>query len=223
MLYLIAFFVCLIAYLLGSISSSIIISKKISGDDIRKSGSGNAGATNMLRVHGKKMGAVTLLCDALKGVIAVLVGMLADSVANTNAVGLSWFEANILLGNLKYIAGVFAVLGHDFPVFFGFKGGKGVATSLGVMLMTDWKIGLMVAVIAILIMAISRFVSLGSIMGGIIYPVAVLAFMLGQNEFNAVYLVCAIILGLIDVAKHKANIKRLMSGTENKLFEKKKK
>ncbi len=222
MLYLTAYLIIIIAYLIGSISSSVIISKKISGEDIRNSGSGNAGATNMLRVHGKKAGIITLLCDVLKGVIAVGIGVFADYMVRKNLyVGNSFFEANILYGNLRYIGAVFVVLGHDFPVFFKFKGGKGIATSLGVMLMLDWKIGLIVAVVAILIMAVSRYVSLGSVIGAIIYPVAVLAFMAGKNSINWVYVLSAVILGLLAVWKHQTNIKRLMNGTENKLFSKK--
>ncbi len=218
MLYLVAVLVCIIAYILGSLSSSIIISKKISGEDIRNEGSGNAGATNMLRVHGKKAGALTLLCDALKGVVAVLIGALADTIVLSELGEVTGF----LAGNLKYIAGVIVVLGHGFPIFFGFKGGKGVATSLGVMLILDWKIGLMVAVIALLVMIFSRYVSLGSIIGGVIYPVSVLSFMIGKNNINWVYFICALILGIIVIIKHHANIKRLIAGNENKLFSKKK-
>lgn len=219
MLYLIAVFVCVIAYVLGSLSSSVIISKKISGKDIRNEGSGNAGATNMLRVHGKKAGILTLLCDALKGIVAVLIGTLADEVILSELAA----ESSVLVGNLKYIAAIAVVLGHDFPVFFGFKGGKGVATSLGVMLILDWKIGLIVAVAALFVMAISRYVSLGSIVGGVIYPVAVIVFMIGKSDINWVYFLSAVVLGVMVVAKHRSNIKRLISGNENKLFSKNKK
>ena len=222
MLYLTSILILAAAYLLGSISFAVILSKKISGEDIRNSGSGNAGATNMLRVHGKAAGAATLLCDALKGVVAVLIGLIADKIITAQTgMQLDWFEQNILFGNLKYLAGIFVVLGHDFPVFFGFKGGKGVATSLGVMLMTDWRIGLIIAVSAILIMLISRYVSLGSIIGGILYPIAVIALMGGKGDINWIYFLSAVVLGAIDISKHHANIKRLISGNENKLFSKK--
>ena len=222
MLYTIAVLAILLSYLLGSISSSILISKRLSGKDIRESGSGNAGATNMLRVHGKKAGIATLVCDAMKGVIAVMIGLAADRVILAqNPEIFDWIEKNILFGNLRYITGVFAVIGHDFPIFFGFKGGKGVATSLGVMLALNWKIGLIVAITSVVIMACSRYVSLGSIIGGILYPVSVLTFMVAEGDFNIVYFVCAVILGVIDISKHHANIKRLIKGTENKLFSKK--
>ena len=131
-----------ISYLIGSVNFSILLSRIISGKDIRESGSGNAGATNMLRTYGKKMGVITLLLDILKGVIAILgCRVLFGEAADT----------------LAYIAGVFVALGHNFPLYFGFKGGKGVATSLGVILMLDWKVGLIVAVCAIAVMAITRY------------------------------------------------------------------
>ena len=216
MLYLIAFLMALVAYLIGSISGAIIISKKVSGTDIRESGSKNAGTTNMLRVHGKKMAVLTLLVDVLKGVVAVLLGMLVDSVLKNYANG-------FLVGDMKYIAAIFAIIGHDFPIYFGFKGGKGVATSIGVALVLDWKVGLIIMIASLIIMATTRYVSLGSVIGAVIYPCIVAAFMLGMNQFNVVYLACAIIIGLLIIVKHKSNIERLKNGTENKLFSKKEK
>ena len=225
MIYFISAVTVICAYLLGSISGAVILSKKMKGGDIRSSGSGNAGATNMLRVYGKKAGALTLLCDALKGVVAVLLGMTANYIIHLRllktGVAYNWFEVNVLIGNLHYIAGVFAVIGHIFPVFFGFKGGKGVATSLGVMLMLNPAVGLIVAAASIIIMAVSRYVSLGSITGGVLYPVSVLVYMVALKEVNYVNFVCSLVLGLIVIIKHHANIKRLLSGTENKLFSKK--
>ena len=216
MLYLIAFLMALVAYLIGSISGAIIISKKVSGTAIRESGSKNAGTTNMLRVHGKKMAVLTLLVDVLKGVVAVLLGMLVDSVLKNYANG-------FLVGDMKYIAAIFAIIGHDFPIYFGFKGGKGVATSIGVALVLDWKVGLIIMIASLIIMATTRYVSLGSVIGAVIYPCIVAAFMLGMNQFNVVYLACAIIIGLLIIVKHKSNIERLKNGTENKLFSKKEK
>lgn len=208
----------LASYLLGSLSSAVIISKKMSGADIRTYGSGNAGATNMLRVHGKKAGILTLLFDALKGVVAVFIGMAANFLIDTFFVG-SGFPFS---GNLHFVTGVFVVLGHIFPVFFGFKGGKGVATSLGVMLTLNWQIGLIVAAAAIIIMAVSRYVSLGSVIGSILYPVSVLVFMVAEHDINIVNFVCSLILCVTVVLKHRSNIKRLLDGTESKLFSKKK-
>jgi len=224
MLYLIAFLTALVAYLIGSISGAIIISKKVSGSDIRESGSKNAGTTNMLRVHGKKLAILTLLVDVIKGVIAVLLGIMVDAVIERQYGMLSIVSpAEWLVGSMKYIAAVFAILGHDFPVYFGFKGGKGVATSIGVALVLDWKVGLIVMIAALIILASTRYVSLGSVIGAIIYPCIVAAFMLGMDKFNVVYLVSAIIIGLLIIVKHKTNIERLKNGTENKLSLKKEK
>lgn len=196
------------AYLIGSVNSSILISRIVSGKDIRQSGSGNAGATNMLRTMGKKYAVITLIIDILKGVIAVLVAGFAASHGAPE-----W---------VTYIAGICVVLGHNFPIFFGFKGGKGVATSLGVVLMLDWKIGLIVLAAALIIMAATRYVSLGSITAALIFAVLETVMMAVHNEFNAVRLVCVLILAGLLIARHHANIGRLIHGTENKLGSKKK-
>ena len=205
MIYFIIALVAVVSYLIGSVNFSILISKAISGKDIRESGSGNAGATNMLRTHGKKMGVLTLLLDVLKGIIAIIIAMIVDKNIGANT------------GILSYIAGVCVILGHNFPIYFGFKGGKGVATSLGVVLMLDWKVGLIVAVCAIAIMAITRYVSLGSILGGAAYIVVEIVKAIVTKNYNIVQLVCVVIIGGLLIARHHANIKRLLSGTENKL------
>lgn len=242
MIWIIAGVTAVIAYLLGSVNSSIIISKMISGKDIRTEGSGNAGATNMLRTHGKKAGVLTLLCDMLKGVIAVLLarlvvwfiitfglspkdyletaGMVAPTVFGNNV---STFEARYLLGYIPYIAALFAVIGHNFPIFFGFKGGKGVATSGAVILMLDWKVGLIVLVFALAVMAVTRYVSLGSVLSAVAYPIALAAFMLGKGSFDFGQLLFAVIISALLIYRHRANIARLRNGTESKLGEKKKK
>lgn len=225
MLYsLIALLTALAAYLVGSVSGAIIISKKVSGSDIRTEGSKNAGTTNMLRVHGKKAAVVTLLIDVLKGILAVLIGALIDGALVehyelTSVV--TPFYQRILIGNMKYIAAVFVVLGHDFPIYFGFRGGKGVATSIGAAFMLDWRAGLIVLIAALIIMVTTRYVSLGSVAGAVAYPCIVAAFMLAANDFNPAYILCAVVLGLLIIVKHKANIERLKNGTENKLFSKK--
>ena len=155
--------VAIIAYLLGSISFSVIISKKMAGFDVRQKGSGNAGSTNVLRTVGKKAAIITLICDILKGVIAILVAFLVGK----------WFSGldNALLIQL---AGIFVILGHTFPVFFKFKGGKGVATALGVLLMTNWQVGLICLVFALILIALTRMVSVGSIAAAILFPVLVI-------------------------------------------------
>ena len=223
----ITIFVAVISYLIGSINTSIILSKSIYGTDIRTSGSGNAGATNMLRTHGKGIAIATLICDVLKGMIAIVIAAWADIIINDIAKTsiLTPFASQYILGNLKYIAGIFVVLGHDFPVFFGFRGGKGVATSLGVALTLDWQVGLIIAVIALIIMASSRYVSLGSICAAALYPFVLFTYLMVKELSNLDdklgYIVMAFVLALLLIAKHHSNIKNLRLGTENKLFSKK--
>ena len=202
----------MVAYLLGSISFSIIISKKMAGFDVREKGSGNAGATNMLRSVGKKAAALTLLGDALKGVVAVLFSVIVGLIAKNSDKAL-----------LVQIAGIAVVIGHTFPIFFGFKGGKGVATSLGVLLMTNWKIGLICLVFAIVLMALTKMVSMGSVGAAILFPVLVLFintnFIVSEGSGYFVY---SIILAFIVAFNHRSNIQRILNGTENKLSFKKK-
>ena len=131
------------------------------------------------------------------------------------------FANSHLLGNLGYIAGLFAAIGHNFPVFFGFKGGKGVATGIGVIFALNPAIGAIVLVVAVSIMAITRIVSLGSIIGAALFPLLLLAFGLGKGSFSVVSIVIASLLAILVILRHHSNIKRLINGTENKLFEKK--
>lgn len=206
------------AYLIGSVNFSILLSRLISGEDIRKSGSGNAGATNMLRTYGKKMGVITLLLDVLKGVVVILIFKVLtnNGICRTDSgVGQEILDAG------DYIAGVFVALGHNFPLYFGFKGGKGVATSLGVILMIDWKVGLIIGLGAILIMALTRYVSLGSVLGGAAFIVVEIVRAIVTQNINIVQIICSVILGGLLIARHHANIKRLINGTENKLGAKK--
>lgn len=208
-----------LAYLIGSVNFSIILSRAISGKDIRESGSGNAGATNMLRTHGKGMGVLTLLLDVIKGIIAVGIAMLVTRHYSGKA-DLAMRAAVDTL-SLPYIAGLFVILGHNFPIYFTFKGGKGVATSLGVVMMLDWKVGVVVLVIALSIMAISRYVSLGSIIAAALFIILEVSRMFFDNSWNFIKLLCVVLMGVILILRHHANIKRLLNGTENKLGVKK--
>lgn len=224
MIWIIGIAVALAAYLIGSVNSSILLSRAFFGEDIRKSGSGNAGATNMLRTHGKKVAIATLVIDILKGVAAVLLGVLAEWILSALLAAkfggqplVDWYVP----GQFKYIAGFFVVLGHSFPIFFGFRGGKSVATGLGVMLTLNWQVGLIVLAIALVIMAISRYVSLGSVIGALMFPVLLAVFELGRGDFDLIEILVAAAMGLLIVARHHANISRLLKGTENKLFVKK--
>ena len=200
-----------IAYLIGSISFSVIISKKMAGFDVREKGSGNAGSTNVLRTVGKKAAAITLICDVLKGVIAILIAMIIGNIFK-----------NVDKELIVQIAGIAVVLGHTFPIFFGFKGGKGVATSLGVLLMSNWQIGLICLVFAVVLMVLTKMVSVGSCGAAVLFPVLTLFInenytVLTEGKSGKVYFVYSVILAIIVLYNHRANIKRIMSGTENKL------
>ncbi len=201
----------IIAYLIGSINFSVIISKKVAGFDVREKGSGNAGSTNMLRSVGKGAAALTLLCDILKGVVAILI-----------AIGIGNIVKDADKGLLVQIAGVAVVLGHTFPIFFGFKGGKGVATALGILLMTNWQIGLICLVFALVLMVLTQMVSLGSCAAAVLFPVLTLFI----KEHYIVteggnYFIYSVILAGIVLYNHRSNIKRMLNGTENKLSFKK--
>jgi len=201
----------LIAYLLGSISFSVIFSKKFAGVDVRTKGSGNAGSTNVLRVAGKKAALCTLICDVLKGVVAILIAFLVGKIIKAD---------NNIAAILCEIAGLLVVIGHTFPVFFKFKGGKGVATSLGVLLTINWRLGLICLVFALIIMILTKIVSLGSILAAVLFPVLCLfvpwSFIVSSDSHLS-YIIFSIILALLVIFNHRTNIVRLRNGTENKL------
>lgn len=197
--------VAIIAYLIGSINFSVIFSKKMAGFDVREKGSGNAGTTNMLRTVGKKAAAITLVCDILKGVVAILIAMLVGNLVEGSNGAL-----------LVQVAGVAVILGHTFPVFFKFKGGKGVATSLGVLIMSNWQIGLICLVFALVLIILTQMVSVGSIAAAILYPVLTL-FIPENYIVPGNYLIYSIILAVIIIFNHRENVKRLLSGKENRI------
>ena len=207
--------VAILSYLIGSINFSIIISKKVAGFDVREKGSGNAGTTNMLRTVGKKAALITLVCDILKGVISILLALLIGKIAK---------EANNSI--LVQIAGILVIIGHTFPIFFKFKGGKGVATAVGVLLTTNWQIGLICLIFGLVLIALTRMVSLGSITAAILFPILVL--FIKTNKYNCDivgqkgnYFIYSLIIAVMVVFNHRENVKRLLSGTENKLSFKK--
>lgn len=209
----------IVAYLAGSVNSSIIISKII-GTDIREHGSGNAGATNMLRTYGKKIGVITLVLDALKGVIGVGIALLTLTfiapLFPETANDTSWIL-------MRYFCGAAIVIGHNYPIFFQFKGGKGIATSAAVIFMLDWRVGFIVLIGALLVMALTRYVSLGSIIGALLFPTGVCLYTFFiDKDYNYALLITAIFMCALAVYRHKANIVRLANGTESKLGQKKK-
>lgn len=179
------------AYLLGNLSPAILISRA-SGVDIRTKGSRNAGTTNMLRVMGKKAAAATLVIDILKGVAAVLLGRALGGEA------------------LGVLCGLLAFVGHIWPALFGFRGGKGIATALGVLLAVDWKLGLLCLGAAALGLAVSRRVSVGSLLAAAVLPFA--AWRLQPDHWLLFLLMTGIIYW-----KHRANIQRLLQGQEPKI------
>ncbi|MBQ3145808.1 MAG: glycerol-3-phosphate 1-O-acyltransferase PlsY [Clostridia bacterium] len=198
--------ISIIAYFIGSISFSVIFSRKFAGFDVREKGSGNAGTTNVLRTVGKKVAALTLLCDILKGVLAIGVAMIAGKI---------WTDIDVEI--LKYLAGFLAILGHTFPIFFEFRGGKGVATALGVLITLNWKVGLICLVFAIILIAITKMVSVGSIAAAILYPI--LTIFMGEAKLLSIFI--SLMIALLVIFNHRSNIKRLKNGTENKLSFKK--
>ena len=187
-----------IAYLLGSISSGILLTRG-SGTDIRKEGSGNTGASNALRVFGVRVGLITFICDVLKAAIAVMIG--------------KWLAGEY--GGM--VGGLFAIIGHNWPVFFGFKGGKGIACSCAVVLLNFPIPGLIAILICIAAIALTKYISVGSMLLLTSYAIILCA----TKPFWP-YGVWAIILAVMAIARHHGNIKRLINGTENKLSFKKK-
>ena len=186
-----------IAYLLGSISSGILLTRG-SGTDIRKEGSGNTGASNALRVFGVRVGLITFICDVLKAAIAVMIG--------------KWLAGEY--GGM--VGGLFAIIGHNWPVFFGFKGGKGIACSCAVVLLNFPIPGLIAILICIAAIALTKYISVGSMLLLTSYAIILCA----TKPFWP-YGVWAIILAVMAIARHHGNIKRLINGTENKLSFKK--
>ena len=185
------------SYLIGSISSAILVGRIISGDDIRSHGSGNAGATNTLRTMGKKTAAIVLLFDILKGVVVVLLAKLMSGLAQ---------DPNLFI----QLAAIAVIVGHNFPIYYGFKGGKGVATSLGVITVINPLSAVICLLFAIVLMVITKMVSLSVMLAAVLFPILIIFF--APN-----YFIFALVIVLLLVYRHRANIKRIVSGNENKI------
>nr|WP_317413284.1 glycerol-3-phosphate 1-O-acyltransferase PlsY [uncultured Solibaculum sp.] len=209
-----------VAYLLGSLSFAFIIVRLKTGKDIRTMGSGNAGTTNVLRNAGKLPALLTLVGDAGKAVLAVFAGrwiFTALGSASSSDVSLLIFGG--------YIAGVFCLLGHLFPLYFGFKGGKGVATTAGMLLVIDWRVLVFGLSIFIIVVLITRIVSLSSIIAGCSFPVASFVFSYffdyraGLYPLDTVIVstVMSVLIAAIMVYMHKENMKRLRNHTEKRI------
>ena len=210
------FIVAIVSYLLGSCNFGVIISKSLKKEDIRESGSGNAGTTNMMRTYGKTLGILTIIGDIAKVFVAIWLAFKIMSVEETKMI----FDR--ISDNpqcvLKSFAGLFAVAGHIFPCFFKFKGGKGVATSGGMVIMIDWRIALILFAIFVLIILITRYVSLGSIIMAVLYPV-----FMGVFYKDLGLVIISLVFTVIVVMAHRENIKKLINHTENKIGSKKQK
>ena len=215
--------IIVLSYLVGSIPTSIIVSKISKGIDIRDYGSGNAGGTNVMRVLGWKQGALVILLDALKGVI-VVVFIARLQYGSMPFANLTPFDDLTLI---QIIAGISAVIGHIWTVFAGFRGGKGIATALGMLLMIS-TVDMLIAIgVFVIVVTISRYVSLGSILGAIAVP---LALVVRENIFNVnvpgynTLLPFVVGLSLLVIFTHRRNVVRLLNGSESKIsFSKKKK
>lgn len=188
-----------LGYLIGNLQSAVIISKFLYKDDVRNHGSGNAGSTNMLRVFGLKSGLVTFIGDLIKGILAVLVGR--------------WIAGE----TGAYIASVSVVLGHCFPVFLQFRGGKGVASTLGIAWMLNPLFAAVMTAWAAVMVLLTRTISIVSLSGITLYLILVLVF--ASN--NTGFVIAFSLLWLLIVLRHTDNIKRLLKGEESKVFEKK--
>lgn len=199
------------AYLLGSINFAVIFAKAFLKKDVRELGSGNAGTTNVMRSAGFLPGALTFLCDALKGFAASFLGLkMFEYIANN--INSEWAEP--VYGAL--LCGLACMVGHVFPIFFQFKGGKGVATSVGIFAVCNLTAILIGLAVFALVLLISKIVSLSSLTA----TVTVVVFSLVLYNDNAAFLpqaVLVVIMGIIVFVKHKSNIKRLLTGTESKI------
>lgn len=189
--------VSVLAYLTGNFATAYLVSKAAAKIDIRNFGSGNAGSTNVLRVLGAKPAAITFVGDALKGAIAVLIG---------GYIAGSYGQA---------LAGLFVVIGHNWPIVLKFKGGKGIATTIGLMLPIDPIMVLVIVAAGVTLIAFTKYVSLGSIFGMVAFPAAMI---ITQKPYE--YMAMSIILSVMAVYRHRNNISKLIKGTESKIGQK---
>lgn len=205
---LLAFVYILLPYLLGSVNTAIIVSGKFYHDDIRNYGSGNAGFTNIMRIYGKRAAIITFVGDFLKTVLAIMIG---------------WCCFGYLTA---YIAGFACFLGHIFPVYYRFRGGKGILCLTAMLFMLDWRIFLVLLAIFLLVVAMSKYISFGSVLCSVLFPLLF-------NRMNKALLalvphmylcqLIAIVIAVIVVVKHWGNLKRIFDGTESKFRFKKSK
>ena len=200
--------IVILGYLLGSIPFGVIIGKMVRGIDVREYGSGSMGMTNVMRTVGAKAGLIVLIADLLKGAVVVALAW---------AIFYSEPESTVQWGQMA--GGAAAVVGHSWPVYIGFRGGRGIATAFGAILVIAWPIGLICLAVFLLMVAIFRYISLGSISGAIALVAAMAIFYMNDMEPFA-YLVFALVVAPVVILRHHANIKRLLSKTESKIGQK---
>lgn len=218
-------FTMLISYLLGSLSFSIISTKKFHHMDIRTKGSGNAGLTNVIRSSSKKAAILTLIGDFLKGVLAATLGKYVF-LAFIN----SGNDSFIVMQLGAFLAGICCLIGHVYPCFFGFKGGKGVLTASAIILVIDWRVFIAVILVFVVVLLFSKIVSLGSICAALSFPIFnfLITFFIDYNNcpveykqnaltYTLISTVLALIIGVAVTYLHKENIKRLLSGQEKRI------
>jgi glycerol-3-phosphate acyltransferase PlsY len=192
-----------LAYLIGSISSAVLVSKRFYGIDIREHGSGNAGATNTFRILGKNAGIIVMVADMLKGFLAVKLSLVSSY---------TWTSEPFV--NLQVVLGIAAVLGHIFPIFAGFRGGKGIATLFGMILGIQPLVAVSLVGVFMLMLMATRYVSLSSISASIAFPLLIL-FIFREPELS--YKIFAIGTAALVVLTHHKNITRLITGSESKV------
>ena len=211
------------AYLLGSTNWAIIVTRVFAHEDIRKVGSGNAGATNVLRSQGVFLAILTLIGDIGKGILAAFLGgwIMSWVQLSPGDSPLLTYESLILVG--QYIAGLFVVIGHLYPIFHGFRGGKGVAATMGLLFVLDWRMALMCAGMFLLTVSVSRMVSLGSVLALSYVPVLTFLFRYSVDDMAIETVIfCTVVSGivaLIVVFKHGSNMRRIAEGTERRIGE----
>ncbi len=199
--FLIGVLCVIVPYLLGSINFAIIFSHGIHHDDVRNHGSGNAGSTNMLRTFGLKTAGLTFVCDFLKGVISALIGL---------------FVMPYWTGFL-YVSGFACLLGHAFPIYYGFKGGKCVASLAGVVLVTNPLAFILLFVAFVFLVLLSHYISLGSVIGSLAYPIANIVMPFYVSPVPPVGIIVSLLMAALVIFLHRKNIVRLWNGTESKV------
>ena len=214
-------FVMLVGYLLGSVNSAIIISKVLYRDDIRRHGSGNAGLTNMLRTYGMSAAGLTLLGDLLKTAVSVFIGGVLGGFCYVGGISMSGLTSDI---PLPYIAGFFSIIGHIWPIYYKFKGGKGVlCTAVMALILTPIEFAFLILLFALIVYT-TKYVSLGSVVVAVLYPVVVsghIKVLMALNDKipgqNGIMALVTVVIAILVVYCHRENLKRISEGTERKI------